>query len=149
MFFQSLFFYEYVQGILKKYAQFKPLWETSAIGFAGVASETATPQTPPVDADCLIFGFNVDFSNTGVLVTIRDTSSGYEFMVLQNTGATQALGTPIVAVAGITTQVTPVLPLICPFWMGRQSRLQYNFRNSAAGPTTGGNITAVGIKLLS
>jgi len=149
MFFQSLFYYEYVQGILKKYAQFKPLWETSAIGFAGVASELATPQTPPVDADCLIFGFNVDFSNSGVLVTIKDTSSGYEFMVLQSVGSTQALGTPIVAVAGITTQVTPVLPLICPFWMGRQSRLQYTFRNATSGQITGGNITAVGIKLLS
>lgn len=149
MFFQSLFFYDYVQGILKKYSQFKPLWEISAIGFAGVASENAVVSSPPVENDCLIFGFNVDFSNAGVLVSIKDTSTGYDFMVLQSTNTTQALGAPIVAVAGVTTQVTPVLPMICPFWIGRQSRLQYTFRNSASGQTTGGNITAVGIRLLS
>jgi hypothetical protein len=149
MFFQSLFFYEYIQNIIKKYSQFKPLWETTAIGFAGTNSENAIVQTPPVDADTLIFGFNVDFSNTGVLLSIKDTSSGYVFNVLQSTGTTQLIGTPIVAIAGVTTQVTPVLPLICPFWMSRQSRLEYTFRNSTSGATTGGNITAVGIKLFS
>lgn len=149
MFGYSLLFQDYVEGILKKYAQYKSHWLTTAIGFAGVASENAIVYTPPVDADFMIFGFNVDFSNTGVLVSLQDTSTGYEFMTLQSTGTTALVGTPIVAVAGITTQVMPVLSLICPFWLPRQSKIKYSFRNSASGQTTGGNISAVGVKLLS
>lgn len=149
MFGYSLLFQDYVNNLLKQYKQFKDHWLTTAIGFAGVASENSVVFTPPVDADFMIFGFNVDFSNAGVLVTMVDTSTGYNFMTLQSTGTTSLVGTPITAVAGLTTQVMPVLSLICPFWLSRQSKIQYNFRNSASAQTTGGNISAVGIKLFS
>jgi hypothetical protein len=145
----SIVFTDWVKNIINKYRDFKPQYLTTAIGFTAVASEMRPVFSPAIDADCLIFGFNVDFSNAGVTLKITDTSSGYVWNVLQPTVGQAIQGSPIVAIAGITTQVMPVLRLICPFFLSRQSKLQYDFQNSAAGPTTGGNISAVAIKLLS
>lgn len=142
-------FRDYMAAILAKAKDYRPIELTSAIGFAGVASELSTVFTPPVDADVLIVGAHVDFSNSGVTVRIEDTSSGYQWNVLQSTGSTNVQGTPVTALAGVTTQVMPVLGLVIPFFLSRQSKLKMDFRNSAAGPTTGGLWTWAGLKLLS
>lgn len=142
------YFQAYIDAVLKNYNRYEPIFLTIPIGFDGVTvSQKLSVFTPPVDSDCLLFGANVDFSNSGVLLRITDTQSGYVWNQLQsNQGATLG-GTPITAIAGIQTQVMPVLPLVCPFFLSRQSKLQHDFTNSASGLTTGGNITWNGIKL--
>ena len=142
------YFQAYVDAILKKYSRWEPLFLTIPIGFDGsTASQKVTVFTPQVDADALLFSANVDFHNSGVLLRITDTQSGYVWNVLQsNAGATVA-GTPISAIAGVQTQVMPMLALTCPFFLSRQSKLQHDFTNSASSLTTSGNISWAGIKL--
>jgi hypothetical protein len=143
------YFQNYVDNVLKQYQRHQPLLVSVAIGFPGVASERVTVFTPQIDADALLFGVNVDFSNANVTLKITDTQSGYVWNTLQSNAGTTISGTPITAIAGIQTQVTPVLPLVCPFLLSRQSKLQFDFQNSASSPTTGGNITFTGIKLFA
>jgi hypothetical protein len=57
------------------------------------------------------------------------------------------LDTPINAVAGIFSQASPILQLVQPFFLKKQSRLEMQFTNSPAAPTTGGLITARGLRL--
>lgn len=143
------YFQGYIDNILKQYVRHQPLLVSVAIGFPGLASEAVTVFTPQIDADALLFGVNVDFSNANVVLKITDTQSGYVWNALQSNAGTTIAGTPITAIAGIQTQVMPLLPLVCPFFLSRQSKLQFDFRNSAASPTTNGTITFVGIKLFT
>jgi len=137
----AAYFYEFVKGIIGQYSRYVPLKLTTAIGFDGaIVSQQKTVFSPQIDADALLFGANVDFSNTNVTVKITDTASGYVWNPVS--------ATPIVAVAGVTTQVSPILPLVCPFFLSRQSKLQMDFTNSATALTTGGNITWDGLKLI-
>lgn len=136
----AAYFQQKVLEIISQYSKYMPLKLTTFIGFSGAASQQLSVFTPQVDADALLFGANVDFSNTAVTVKITDTASGYIW--------NPVTASPIVAVAGVTTQVSPILPLICPFFLARQSKLQMDFTNSAAAPTTGGNITWDGLKLI-
>lgn len=137
----AAYFQKFVEGIIGQYARYLPLKLTTAIGFDGAtASQRLTVFTPQIDADALLFGANVDFSNANVTVKITDTASGYVWNPVSPS--------PIVAVAGVTTQVSPILGLVCPFFLSRQSKLQMDFTNSAAALTTDGNITWDGIKLL-
>ena len=143
------YFQKYVDGILSNYPRHQPLLVSIAIGFPGVASERVTVFTPQIDADALLFAANVDFSNSNVSLRVTDTQSGDVWNALQSNSGTTISGTPIGAVAGIQTQVMPLLPLVCPFFLSRQSKLQLDFQNSASSMTTGGNITFTGIKLFS
>lgn len=136
------YFADYIKGILARYSKFQPLQLSTPIGFDGsTASQRLTVFTPQIDSDALLFGANVDFSNALVTLRITDVASGYVWNPVNFT--------PIVAIAGIQTQVTPILALICPFFLSRQSKLQMDFVNSATSLTTNGNITWVGLKLLS
>lgn len=136
------YFNDYVNGILKKYARFLPLQLTTPIGFDGsTASQRLTVFTPQIDADALLFAANVDFSNAFVTVRITDSATGYVWNPIN--------ATPIVAIAGIQTQVMPLLSLVAPFFLSRQSKLQMDFVNSPTSLTTNGNITWVGLKLLN
>lgn len=141
------YFQGYVDNILKNYSRHQPLLVSVAIGFTGTVNELITTFTPQIDADALLFGVNVDFSNANVVLKITDTQSGYVWNALQSNSGTSIAGTPITAIAGIQTQVTPVLPLVCPFFLSRQSKLQFDFKNSASSATTNGTITFTGIKL--
>lgn len=137
----AAYFQEFVKAIISQYAKYLPLKLTTSIGFDGTTpSQRLTVFTPQIDADALLFGANVDFSNTGVTVKITDTATGYVWNPVS--------ATPIVAIAGVTTQVSPILPLVCPFFLSRQSKLQLDFVNSASSMTTGGNITWDGLKLI-
>lgn len=134
-------FEDYVKSIIARYAKYLPLDLSIPIGFDGAtASQQKTVFTPQIDADALLFGANVDFNNPLVTLRVTDTASGYVWNPVNYT--------PIAAIAGIQSQVTPILPLICPFFLSRQSKLQLDFINSAGSLTTNGTITWVGIKLL-
>jgi len=127
------YFADYVKGILSKYSQFLPLELTTLIGFDGAtASQRVTCFTPVVDSDAILFGAHTNFSNSAVTVRITDSGSGFSWNILQSTPGTTLAGTPITAIAGVQTEVMPVLPLIVPYFLNRQSRLQMDFTNSAA-----------------
>lgn len=145
----SGYFADYVRNVLGKYRNYLPLYLTCPIGFDGAtASQRVTVFTPAVDADALLFGANVDFSNPLVNLKITDTASGYVWSIIQTISGSTLSGTPITAIAGVTTQALPILPLVVPFFLSRQSKLQLDFQNSATSLTTNGNITWVALKLL-
>ncbi len=130
------FFTKYVYRILDYYRTHLELIDTIPIGFTGVANERpASVFTNEVSEDVLYFAAAVDFSNAAVLVRIRSLSPQYEWMA---DDASTPQDTPVNAIAGVFSQTLPVLPLIQPFFVKKQGRLQMSFTNSAAGPQTGG-----------
>jgi hypothetical protein len=148
MIYQNLFS-EYVRTILAKYKANQPLYLSSLIGFDGTtASQRVTCFTPSIDADALIFSANVNFSNPQVQVKITDTASGYSWNVVQAATGSTVNGSSITALAGSGSQVMPLLPLTCPFFLSKQSKLQMDFVNSATSLTASdATLTWVGIKL--
>jgi len=129
------------RSILSRYVRHLPIYLTTAIGFDGAtASQQRQVFTPSVDSDVLLFAANVDFSNALVTVRVTDTGTGYVW--------NPTTPTPITAIAGIQTQVMPLLALVEPYLLTRQSKLQMDFTNSASSLTTNGNITWAGLKLL-
>lgn len=148
----SGYFQDYVKTILAKYKTWVPLYLTTLIGFDGVtASERVTCYTPQVDADALIMGLHYSPSTqvAGVSVKITDSGSGYAWNVLQSVTGSTSPGTPITALAGIATEVMPVLPLVCPYFLGRQSKLQMDFTNGATPAPATASISFIGLKLLN
>jgi hypothetical protein len=137
---------KYTQQILDRYENHLSLYDPVPIGFTGTASETLSPVfTHEVSADILIFGFNVDFTNANVAVDIQSRSPQYKWNVNNNANPQYV---PIGAIAGVSAQVLPVLPLVQPFFIKANGVLQFTFKNSAAAATTGGTITAIGLKLV-
>lgn len=146
----SVYFNNYVQEILKRYKTYQPLYLTTLIGFTQTASERTTVFSPQVDSDAILFGGNVNFNNPNVTVRITDTGSGYAWNVLQAAAGASTTGTPVTALFGVQTEAMPVLALTCPYFLGRQARLQMDFVNSATSPSAStATVTWVGIKLLS
>lgn len=140
------YFNKYVLRILDRYRTHLELIDSIPIGFTGVANQRVPPIfTNEVDNDTLYFAANVDFNNPGVLIRIQSISPQYQWMA-NNQATTQ--DTPIGAVAGLTTQVNQVLPLIAPFFLKSNGKIQMMFTNSAAAPTTGGIITWRALKLV-
>lgn len=144
------YFDDYVNSILKKYKQYQPVYLTSPIGFDGAtASQRVTCFSAQIDNDALLFGAHLNFSQL-VNVKITDTATGYSWNVLQNVTGNTAPGTPAQAIGGVQSEVTPVLPLICPFFLSRNSKLQMDFVNSAASlAASTASITWVGVRLLN
>lgn len=140
------YFTKYTERILDQYRTHLELIDSVPIGFTGVASQRPAPvYTSEVDADTLWFAANVDFTNTGVLIRIQSISPQYQWMANNNSTPQD---TPINAVAGLSSQVMPVLPLISPFFLKRNGRLQMQFTNAASSPVTGGIITWRVLKLV-
>lgn len=94
----------------------------------------------------LIFGATVNFSNAGVLVRIKSVSPQYDWMA--DISPTQQ-DTPVNAIAGVFSQALPVLPLVQPFFLMKQGKIQMQFTNSATGPITGGLWTWRGLRLVN
>lgn len=131
-----LFFTKYVYQILDRYHTHLELIDTIPIGFTGVASERpASVFTNEVSEDVLYFAAAVSFSNAGAFVRIKSISPQYDWMA-DDSAIPQ--DTPINAIAGVFSQALPILPLVQPFFVKKQGRLQMQFTNSAAAPTTGG-----------
>lgn len=130
------FFTKYVYQILDFYRNHLELVDTIPIGFTGGASERTPPVfTNEVSEDVLYFAAGVNFSNANVLVRIKSISPQYDWMA--DDSATPQ-DTPVNALAGVFSQALPVLPLVSPFFVKKQGKLQMQFTNSAAGPVTGG-----------
>lgn len=122
-----------------------PLIDTVPIGFTGVANERPAPvSTNETSEDVLLFGATVNFSNAGVLIRIRSVSPQYEWMA--DISPTPQ-DTPVNAIAGVFSQAMPILPLIAPFFLMKQGKLQMQFTNAAAAPITGGLLTWRGLRL--
>lgn len=139
---QNGVFNDFTKGILAQYRRYLELDLSTPIGFDGVtASQRLTVFTPVVDSDALLFGGSIDFAPLLVTVKITDTASGYVW--------NPRSFTPIGALCGTSTQVSPVLGLTVPFFLARNSTLQMDFVNSPTGTlVTAGNITWRGVKLL-
>lgn len=136
----------YVQKILSRYRTHLELIDSIPIGFTGSASEKPAPCfTSAVDTDALYFAINVNFTNANVLIRIESISPNYQWMANENSTPQD---TPIGAIAGLSTQAMPVLPLIQPFFVKRQGRIKMQFTNSATSATTGGIITWRALKLV-
>jgi len=130
------FFTKYVYQILDHYQTHVELIDTIPIGFVGTANERpAAVFTNEVSEDVLYFAAAVNFSNAAVLVRIRSVSPQYEWM--SNDDATPQ-DTPVNALAGVFSQNMPVLPLVQPFFVKKQGRLQMQFTNSPTGMQVGG-----------
>jgi len=127
------FFTKYVYQILDRYATHLELIDTISIGFTGVANERPPIVfTNEISEDVLFFAATVNFNNPAVLVRIRSVSPQYEWMSNDNPTPQD---TPVNALAGVSGQVLPVLPLVQPFFVRRQGRLALQFTNSALIPS--------------
>jgi hypothetical protein len=130
------FFTRYTYQILDKYRTHLELVDTIPIGFTGVAGEKpAAVFTNEISEDMLYFAAAVNFSNADVRIRIRSISPQYEWMA--NDDPTP-VDTPVNALAGVFSQNMPVLPLVVPFFVEKNGRLQMQFTNAAAAPITGG-----------
>lgn len=139
-------FNKYVERILDRYKTHLELIDTVPIGFDGVAGRKPAPVfTSQISADILLFAAFVDFTASDVLIRVQSRSPQYQWMANNNSSPQD---TPIGAVAGISTQVMPVLPLIQPFFLLSNGQLQMQFTNSTTAPVTGGSITWRGLKLV-
>lgn len=148
--FFSQYFEEHIRSILGKYKSWQPLYLTILIGFDGAtASQRVTCFTPQVDSDALIFGAHTNFSNSQVAVKITDTGTGYAWNVLQAATGATTTGTPVTALAGASTQVMPLLPLVCPYFLSRQGKLQMDFVNATTPVASTSSITWTGLKLFA
>ena len=134
---------KYAQEIFDKYRGLLPFWNTITIPFASFTAASAITNTIVMDEvtdDVMILGFTVDFSATRI-----------EFLVKDNTQYAWCLNdvfTPLAAIAGFSTQVMPVLPMAIEFFLPRNNKIQWQFRNDETSPlTTDQQLTAVGIRL--
>lgn len=139
-----MFFTKYVYRILDLYRTHLELVDTIAIGFAGTTSEKSTVFTNEVSEDVLLFSAGIDFSNAQVTVRIRSQSPQYDWMANDDP---IPIDTPVNSLAGVFSQVMPNLPLIQPYFLKKQGRLQMTFTNGATVATTGGNWTWRGLRL--
>src|SRR5262245_52272539 len=139
------YYNDFTNAILKRYGTHLELIDSQPIAFTTTASEKVPPFfTTEVNADVLVFAFNVNFINANVLVRIKSISPQYEWM--QNNDPVPQ-DTPIGAVAGVSSQALPVLPLVMPFFLLANGRLQFQFTNSATGEQESGIITTRMLKL--
>lgn len=144
-------YYEFdpiTQAIIDMYEDSVPDFDTVPIGFNGVATERLTVSSNEISDDTIWFAFGVNFDLTTItdaLIRISSRSPQYDWM--SNDQSTPQ-DTPVGAVAGCSQQVLPMLPIVKPFFMYKNSKLQYTFTNSTTAPITGGLWTAAVIKLL-
>lgn len=137
---------KYTKEILSRYREHLEFIDSLQTGFTGVASERPAPvSTNEVSVDALYYGAFVNFNNQAALVRITGISPHYQWMVNHDPVPQD---TPIPAVAGIFTQIMPVLSLMRPFFVKAQGRLLHQFTNSAAAPTTGGTWVWRALKLI-
>ena len=118
-------------NVLDRYRTHIELIDSQPIAFTSTASEKAPLVfTTEVNADCLLWAAGINIVNANALVRIKSISPQYEWMS-NNDPVPQ--DTPIGAVFGVSSQAMPVLPLIMPFFIKSNGRLQMQFTNSASG----------------
>lgn len=133
----------YGEEVLKKYRKRLPYWNTITIPFATYSAASAITNTIVMDEctdDLLILDVGVNFINRFVDFLIKDNT---QYAWCQNDQFT-----PIGTIAGFVSQVMPVLPLPIEFFLPKNNKLQWQFRNSASSPTTTDQqLTVRGIRL--
>jgi len=143
------FFNPFTIRILERYGNWLELVDSVPIGFTGVAGEVPAPVVSnEVDSDSLIFGFSINITVAQAadsLIRIKSISPQYNWMA--NTQASPQ-DTPIGAICGLSSQVMPILPLVMPFFLLANGKLEMRFTNSTASPITGGIITLRRLKLV-
>lgn len=133
---------------IQKYAHCWELLDPVPCGFTGVAGQEVTPVfSNEVDAVSLIFGFQFQsaVAPSDASVWIRSTNPQYEWNVTANNGTPAFM--PISAVMGNPSQVLPVLPLVMPFPLYPNGKIEFRLRNNSSGPITGGTIGIRRLKL--
>jgi hypothetical protein len=132
---------------LEQYNAQLELWDPIPIGFTGVASqEIPSIFSNEVDDYTMLFGFAVDFSPGDAKIWVRSISPQYEWNAYSKNGQPNFM--PLSAVAGIVGQVLPVMPLIMPFTIFPNGKLEMRFINASSSPITGGNISLRRLKLV-
>lgn len=123
------------------------LWDTVPIGFTGVASqEISSVFSNEVDEYTMLFGLAVDFDPGNAKMWVRSISPQYEWNANTRNGTPNFM--PISAVAGIEGQVLPVMPLIMPFELYPNGKIEFRFINASSSPITGGNLQLRRVKLV-
>lgn len=120
------YFQALLQRLLDQYNEHLPIFLEKDIPFTSTASELVNISFDSVDYDVILVGADVNFANSNVLCRASDTAKQYYFN--QNY-------MPITALAGQSSQVTPVLYLPAPYKLDRQSRMQLELQNSAGSPS--------------
>lgn len=133
------YFQALLNRLLDQYNEHLPIFLEKDIPFTSTASERVDVVLDTVDYDVALVGASVNFSNSNVLCRISDTAKQYFF---------NQLFMPITSLAGVSSQVTPMLPLPAPYKLDRQSRVQIEFQNSASSPSAStAKIVLHGIRL--
>jgi len=122
----NIYFQALLNRLLEKYNEHLPILLEKDIPFTAAASERVDVTLDSVDYDVILVGISVNFSNSNVLARVSDTAKQYFWS--QNF-------CPITSLAGVSTQVSPVLALPAPYLLDRQSRVQVEFVNSASSPS--------------
>ena len=124
--FMNPYFQALLMRLLDKYNEHWPIFLEKDIPFTAVADEQVDVVLDTVDYDVILVGASVNFSNSNVLCRISDTAKQYFF---------NQRFMPITSLAGVSSQVSPVLALPAPYLLDRQSRVQIEFQNSASSPS--------------
>ena len=136
------------QAFIEKFEHVLELYDPVPVGFTGVASqELPSVFSNEVDAYSIVYGFEFSEDPGDAQIWIRSTNPQYEWMA-QSANGTPTYA-PLTAIAGIAGQVLPVLPLVMPFILGPNGRIEMKFINASSGPLTGGIITLRRLKLIN
>jgi len=134
-------------GELLKFEGHLERWDTVSIGFTGVASQEVTPVfTNETDEYTMLFGLGVDFDPGDAKVWVRSVSPQYEWNANTKNGTPNFM--PLSAVAGVQGSIVPIMPLIMPFEVAPNGKIEFRFINASSGPITGGNLQLRFVKLI-
>lgn len=132
---------------LQDFEQQLELWDTVPIGFTGVASqEISSVFCNEVDQSSMLFGLGVDFEPGDSKIWVRSISPQYEWIANTQNGTPNFM--PISAVCGVEGQVMPILPLVMPFELLPNGKIEFRFINASSGAITGGNLQLRRLKLV-
>lgn len=131
---------------LKQFHGHLELLDPVPIGFTGVASqEISSVFSNEVDEYSMVFGLGVDFEPGDAKIWIRSISPQYEWTTYSQNGTPNFM--PLSAVAGVEGQVLPIMPLIMPFELLPNGKVEFRFINDSSSPITGGTLSLRRLKL--
>lgn len=124
---------------------FTVLFDTIPIGFVGNPGEKPAPaKSHVISQDALYFAAQVDFQNPGVRIRVQSITPQYNWMANNDP---IPIDTPISCVAGFYNQSMPYIPLVSPFFVGRQGQFTMQFTNDTTTPVVAGEITWAALRL--
>lgn len=122
-------------------------WDSVSIGFTGVASQEVSPVfSNETDEYTMLFGLGVDFTPGDSKIWVRSISPQYEWNANTKNGTPNFM--PVSAVCGVQGSIVPIMPLIMPFEIAPNGKIEFRFINASSGAITGGNLQLRLIKLV-